>query len=103
MTDSEACQPSCSLSRTALRSRRSMIAALLRQTLQPPEVVPGGRRLHFPASAALGAQLERLIALEAECCPFLTLTAQTSAGQLSLTITGPPEAQAQLAELWRES
>jgi hypothetical protein len=44
--------------------------------------------------------LRHLIALEADCCTFLTMQLTTASDAVSLTVTGPPEAQAQLADLF---
>ena len=87
---------------------------------RPPALRPARTRsrdccaiIHLPAPPCLQAcdstfapgreitrHLQELVALEAECCTFLTLQLTTTADAVSLTITGPPEAQRQLAEIF---
>jgi hypothetical protein len=62
--------------------------------------VPGGRRLTFAAGSRIEQELRHLIALEADCCALLAMGLSTDAETVSLTVTGPPEAQAQLVDIF---
>lgn len=62
--------------------------------------MPGGRRLTFPAETPIEQELRHLIALEADCCAFLAMRLGTDADSVSLTVTGPTEAQAQLVDIF---
>jgi hypothetical protein len=93
------CAVTCSLSPAALNARRRLIAGLVGRATRPPIAVPGGWQLVFSPTPELEQQITALIALEADCCPFLTLRPTTRSRQVTLTITGPPEADAQLADL----
>jgi hypothetical protein len=57
----------------------------------------GGARLVFRASA--GPQLEKLVAAERECCPFLEFKIQPSGATFELEVTGPQEARPTIERL----
>lgn len=62
--------------------------------------MPGGRQLTFAARPHIEEKLRHLIALEAECCVFLKMRLNSTADNVSLTITGLPEAHAQLRDIF---
>jgi hypothetical protein len=84
----------CTLTSAELRARRAHLATLAERSLRSRD----GHRLVFEPTAE--AALRELVALEAECCPFLTLDLQRAEGELVLTITGPDEAAPIIAELF---
>lgn len=89
----------CALSDQAFRERRAMV----RQTLLPhrtdSERTATGLELTFADTAALRAELQTFIALERQCCGFLTFVLSPPGNRLVLSIVGPPEAQETLDRL----
>lgn len=65
--------------------------ASLRTRARSVEAIEGGVRVLLPAEAE--AATRDLAIREAACCAFLTLTVDRHGDDLSLTITGPPDAQ----------
>jgi hypothetical protein len=96
----DTCQRACSLSPTGLSARKAAVAELLHRHPPASTPIPGGRRLTFGPGPQIEQELRRLIALEADCCAFLTMTLTAADGTVSLTVTGPPEAQVQLADIF---
>lgn len=99
-TNGSTCTVTCELSPAALQERKKMIGGLLERGLEHVEPVPGGIRARFAAVAGIEPGLRALIALEAECCAFLTMTLSAQDGPVMLEVTGPPEAQSLIAELF---
>jgi hypothetical protein len=83
----------CTLTSAELRARRAQVAALAEHALRCRD----GGRLVFDATAE--PALRELVALEAECCPFLTLNLRRTGDALELTVTGPAEAAPIIAAL----
>jgi hypothetical protein len=97
----ETCETAtCSLSPAGVRARQALIGRLLARGLQSLAPVAGGARAEFRGGAQIAAELEALVALEVECCPFLTLTVRASADRIKLEVTGPPPAQQLIAGLF---
>jgi hypothetical protein len=90
----------CGLSPAALRARRALIESLLERGRARLTAIGGGVRAELVGGAEIASELEALAALEAECCPFLTMTLRSSADRIKLEITGPPSAQPLIAELF---
>ena len=88
----------CTLTSAELRARRAHIGAIADRALRSRERVPGGARFVFDPAAE--AALRELVALEAECCPFLTLDLRPAGDALELTVTAPSEAAPVIAELF---
>jgi hypothetical protein len=84
----------CALTSAELRARRAEVAALSARALRARD---GNRLVFDPAAEPV---LLELIALEAECCPFLTLALGRVGDDLVLRITGPEEAAPIIAELF---
>jgi hypothetical protein len=80
----------CTLTTPELRARRAHVAAIAQRSLRARRHVPRGEQLTFDQAAA--PALRELVALEAECCPFLMLDLRTAGDAVVLTITGPDEA-----------
>jgi hypothetical protein len=83
----------CTLTSAGLRARRAHVAALAARALRSRD----GRRLVFDPAAE--PALRELVALEAACCPFLTLDLRRAGDGLALTISGPDDAAPIIAEL----
>jgi hypothetical protein len=73
---------------------------LLAQGLDRLTAIGGGVRAEFLGGAEITAELEALVALEAECCPFLTMTVRCSTDRIKLEVTAPASAQPLIAELF---
>jgi hypothetical protein len=89
----------CSLDASALADRAQELAALGRQSLISVSRGEGPRvLLRFTSDEGTRTTLDRLVAAEAECCPFLEMTVREG-GTLELTIDGPDDAGPVIAEL----
>ena len=88
----------CSLDAAALRAREAELAELGRSLISVGE--PDGSRivLRFTVDDRTRERLDRFVAAEAECCPFLQLTVRDE-GALELTVDGPQDAAPVIAEL----
>ena len=86
----------CSLDADALAERVGEIRALGRDALIA--VDPGGV-LRFRATPSTRERLERIVAAEAECCPFLGLELSQERDELHLTVSAPNEAEPVAMEL----
>jgi hypothetical protein len=80
----------CSLTAGAARDREREWDDLLSRALICRIPVLGGVRVELQALPVVPAQLDRLIAAETGCCPFLTMSVETTATSLALTVTAPP-------------
>ena len=88
----------CSLDAARLRAREVELAALGRSLLSVSD--PEGPRfvLSFTGDDETKGRLDRIVAAEAECCPFLDI--QVSEGEtLELSLDGPDEAAPLIADL----
>lgn len=86
----------CSLDREALVERAELLrrigaAGLLDTRRSGPTLT-----LLFVRDVTLRSALERFVALERDCCPFLDFTISEVADELQLLIYAPPEAGAVL-------
>ncbi len=100
MTKENTCQTRCSLSPAALTARTATVSELLRTHPHRRTSINGGRRLTFTADPQLEHALHELVALEADCCPFLTMTITADTQEISLTVTGSEDAQDQFSEIF---
>jgi MerR family copper efflux transcriptional regulator len=62
-----------------------------------------GMRLTLRSDAYVRRELERLVAAEAACCPFLGLHVAQTATSLVLSVDAPPEAAAICEELFTQN
>jgi hypothetical protein len=81
----------CTLDAGDLESREAEWAAVGSRLISIERSASGSAVLSFAAGAETKAELERLVAAEAECCPFLELSV-VDGESLELTIDGPTEA-----------
>jgi hypothetical protein len=88
----------CSLDVARLRAREAELAALGGSLISVSDP-PGPRAvLSFTADEGTKDRLDRIVAAEAECCPFLDL--RVSEGEtLELSLDGPAEATPLIADL----
>ena len=83
----------CTLTSAELRARRAEVAAIAHRWRRSRN---DNRLLFDPAAEPA---LRELVALEAECCPFLTLELRCGGDTLELTVTGPEEAAPIIASI----
>lgn len=83
----------CSLSATDMRQRQSDIARLAAASLRSRTAIDGGQRLAFNADGDTADQIDRLVAAEAECCPFLQIDVRRDGELVIVDVTGPVDAQ----------
>lgn len=90
----------CSLSPEGLRERKALIDELLTRGFTTLTAIPGGVQAQFVTEPELKADLDALVELEARCCAFLSLSVSDAQDTIVLEVTGAPEAQALIAELF---
>jgi hypothetical protein len=86
----------CVLDGHAYRARVVRIHALMDHALIARERLETAVRLRFRRDAGVEADLNELVALEQECCPFLAFSLEKLSGEMVLTISGPESAAALL-------
>jgi hypothetical protein len=91
----EALPITCSLSAADLADREGAWRRLIDGWATGAEAIPGGVRLRFRAAAGLAGSLAELVALEADCCPWMGLRL-VEGEQLELSVTGPDAAVEEL-------
>ena len=64
------------------------------------EPIPDGTRLTFAANGDTEPRLREFVAAEARCCPFLRMDLRRANDAIVLEVTGPPEAESIIAELF---
>jgi hypothetical protein len=99
----EAVPIACSLTAAANATRKSEWTALLDGALIGRRRVRGGVRVDVKDLPGVGVELERLVAEERACCPFLTLGIEKAEAAVALTVTAPPSAAALLGELFTQA
>jgi hypothetical protein len=80
----------CSLSATDARTRKADWQRLIERAVVTRTPVEGGTRVALAPLDGVRAELERLVAAERECCPFLDFELDEADGVLAVTI--PAEA-----------
>jgi len=86
----------CTLDGPALAERLAEIRAVGRDAFV---AVDGDGTLVFHATPEARRRLERIVAAEAECCPFLRLDLSQTDDELRLTIAAPEGAELVRTEL----
>jgi MerR family transcriptional regulator, copper efflux regulator len=92
----------CSLSGSELRERGDWLERLGRHVVRR-EPRPGGVIVRFRRDAGVEEELRELAAAEARCCPFLTLSLRAHGDLVELDVSGPPEAQSIVEEMFGAS
>jgi hypothetical protein len=89
----------CTLGANDYRRRLDEVRALGDAALIDTESEPGRAVLRFAASAGIRARVDNIVAAEAECCSFLTMTVTDEPDVVVLTIEAPRDAALVLDEL----
>ena len=91
----------CTLSEPALQERRRTILQSIRETAVEIGPIANGYVFSFSANSQILDRLANLVELERKCCPFLTFKIVVEPHHpIVLEITGPPAANALIAELF---
>src|SRR5262249_25957544 len=90
----------CTLSEEQLRQRRRELLDRVKACAISATELPDGYAYEFPPEAETLAMLARLIALEHDCCQFLTFRISLAAGKTVaiLEVTGPPKAKSVITD-----
>jgi hypothetical protein len=90
----------CTLNESELRERRRDVLECVRAKAVETISLPDGYAYKFASGPEILATLARLVALEYQCCRFLTFKILVEAGDgpITLEVTGPPEAKAMIAD-----
>ena len=88
------------LNEEQLQQRRRELLDHVKTSAISARELPDGYAYEFPPDPDTVAQLARLIALEHDCCRFLTFKIALVAGQDAaiLEVTGPPKAKSLIAD-----
>lgn len=90
----------CSLGGPELAGRFDEWRDLARRALVEREPHPAGAVVRYRRTAETARELDRLIALETDCCAFLTFHLESLGDELRLTVTGPDQAAPLIRECW---
>jgi len=94
----------CSLSEAELRERRSGLLDSIRGRTVETQPLPNGYAYRFEGSAEVLTLLAQLIALEHQCCRFLTFKLIAEGrNDVVLEVTGSPDAKAIIADFFGTS
>ena len=88
----------CTLAPSEYRDRIAELSRIRDGALLSRERIEAGERLTFREDVE--AELRAAIAAEAACCSFLAMRLERRGDTLLLDVTGPPEAQPVIAELF---
>jgi hypothetical protein len=92
----------CTLNDAELQKRRRDVLDHVQAAVMHATELPDGYAYEFAFSPEMLAALARLVALEHECCRFLTFRISVTAGEAALTleVTGSPEAKRAIADFF---
>jgi hypothetical protein len=92
----------CTLSEEELQQRRHDVLNSVHAAVIKTTELPNGYAYEFAFNPEMLAALARLVALEHECCRFLTFRISVEAGGavVTLEITGPSEAKPVIADFF---
>jgi hypothetical protein len=82
-------------------ARAGLAEALERALIPPPRAIEGGVEVSFKHAGWDAVQ--RYVDLESRCCSFLTLAARRDQDGVVLTVTGRPEAQGWIRNIFARS
>jgi len=85
-------QYNCALTPVQQRTRQHGIKAAIVDQIVRVTKLDNGLELEFLFSRALDEQLRSFIALEQDCCQFLSFSLLRKKRKLNLVIDGPPDA-----------
>ncbi|HEX2084084.1 MAG TPA: hypothetical protein VHF89_00245 [Solirubrobacteraceae bacterium] len=83
----------CTLTPSAMTDRLEVIARLRDDALLGREATAEGMRVRLRDEPGVERRARELIAAEAQCCAFLSMSLGRVDGELVLEIAGPPEAR----------
>jgi hypothetical protein len=83
-----------------MNRRAAEWAALGRKGLGQRQIHPWGVVLRYHRRNGVETELNRLMALEGDCCAFLEFTLVEDGAELVLTVTGPEAALPLIRECW---
>jgi hypothetical protein len=89
----------CTLDAADFPARERRIAELGRDALLDADRDGAHAVLRFAAGGAVTARVERFVADESRCCPFLEMRVQAAGDEVVLTIDTPADGELALAEL----
>lgn len=91
----------CTLTPSALQTRRAGMLSKLLERAQDHEELPQGQRQRFAATEDTLFAIARTVDAERQCCRFLrfSITVEPNGGLISLELTGPPGTGAFIAAL----
>ena len=84
--------PGCTLTAEEQRTRRAEVRATIVPHVTAVTALVNGLQIEFAQRAGLRDLVREFIALERDCCSFLTFSLSPEKEQLSLQIHGPAEA-----------
>jgi hypothetical protein len=93
----------CSLDADGARKRIGQWQELMRRGLVSRSEIVDGVRVELQPRRSVLRELERLVAAERACCPFLSFTVEPGAVALVLTVRGPAEAETIVDQLFAGS
>jgi hypothetical protein len=95
----------CTLSEAELQERRHKLLDSIQAKTVETLALSNGYAYKFKGSPEILATLAQLIALERQCCRFLTfkLIAEAGTEDVDLEITGPSDAKALIADFFGAS
>ena len=91
----------CTLTGPELAERRRTILDLVRKARIRTRCSQDGYSYEFQMDADTSEQLKRLVALERQCCPFLSFDITETANLIRLDVTGLPEAVRVIEDFFR--
>jgi hypothetical protein len=83
----------CTLGPGEMAERQALIQALVADGMVDRGPIARGVRLRLRATPDIERRARDLVAAESRCCRFLAFDLRHDSGELLLDITGPPEAQ----------
>jgi len=89
----------CTLNATDFAARERLMAELGRDALVGAEQTGSRAVLRFAPGAGIRDRVDRFVAGEADCCPFLTMHVAEAPDAVVLTIDAPAGAEPVLADM----
>ena len=88
----------CSLRADAAGDREAQWRDLLSRALIRRARAPAGVRIELRALPGVRGELERLVAAERDCCPFMTMSVEMTADQVLVLCVAAPALAAAIVE-----
>jgi hypothetical protein len=84
--------PACALGDEDLEKVADLLATVAGYSVAPPQRTASGYSLRLAASEEARTALSEFIRRDKMCCPFLEFEVAERPGQVSLHVSGPPDA-----------